>query len=134
MSCWHPALPHCWHNFIISIFLVIFYNSHISILNTELKSQPTFLHILLTSLTFIFMFYNKITCTLTLSITQERTCKTCIFVSHSVTCCSNWKSCVNMVSKYCKSKKSQGSEEKCKDLFHTPMEMRNKSQCKRNKG
>lgn len=33
-----------------------------------------------------FHVYDKITCTLTLSITQERTCKTCIFVSHSVTC------------------------------------------------
>lgn len=50
---------------------------------------------------------HPITCTLTLSITQERTCKTCIFVSHSVTCCSSWKSSVNMVSKYCRQKKKE---------------------------
>lgn len=39
---------------------------------------------------------------LTLSMTQEMTWSTCIFVSHSVTCCNSWKRSPNMDSKYCK--------------------------------
>lgn len=73
---------------------------------------------LLTSLTFILMFYNKFTCMLTLSITQERTCKTCIFVSHSVTCCSSWKSSVNMVSKYCRETEIKGGSEEKQKYLH----------------
>lgn len=37
-------------------------------------------------------------------MTQEMTWSTCIFVSHSVTCCNSWKSSPNMDSRYWKEK------------------------------
>lgn len=43
---------------------------------------------------------SNLTWMLTLSMTQEMTWSTCIFVSHSVTCCNSWKSSPNMDSRY----------------------------------
>lgn len=45
---------------------------------------------------------SNLTWMLTLSMTQEMTWSTCIFVSHSVTCCNSWKSSPNMDSRYWK--------------------------------
>lgn len=46
--------------------------------------------------------FPDLTWMLTLSMTQEMTWSTCIFVSHSVTCCNSWKRSPNMDSKYYK--------------------------------
>lgn len=48
----------------------------------------------------------------TLSMTQEMTWSTCILVSHSVTCCNNWKSSPKIDSRYYTKNREYKSQKK----------------------